>query len=229
MLDDCPRCFWLQFRLGLKRPEGIFPSLPSGMDAILKRHFDFFRNKGEMPPELRHLKGVQLFQDAEKLEEWRNNRKGIVWQDAEGNILHGAVDNILEKDDGSLVVLDYKTRGYPLKEDTADYYQDQLDIYNFLLRKNGRKTADYAYLLFYHPNKVLESGEVAFHTDLVERKVDVGNAERILEKALETLRGRMPEPSPECGFCAWMGHKEDVERAKERHAAKPTKQSRLTS
>jgi xanthosine utilization system XapX-like protein len=48
-----------------------------------------------------------------------------------------------------LIVLDYKTRGFPLKEDTAAHYQDQLDIYNFLLRKNGYRTEDYGYLLFY--------------------------------------------------------------------------------
>jgi len=30
---------------GIKRPEGVFPSLPSGMDIILKKHFDTFRDR----------------------------------------------------------------------------------------------------------------------------------------------------------------------------------------
>jgi hypothetical protein len=97
LLKDCPRCFWLSFH-GVKRPETIFPSLPGGMDRILKVHFDRFMEKGELPPELRHLdcmKGCSLFDDREKLSLWRNNLKGVSWTDSAGNILRGAVDNIL--------------------------------------------------------------------------------------------------------------------------------------
>src|SRR5271157_5281017 len=68
LLSECPKCFWLAFRKGIHQPSGIFPSLPSGMDKILKAHFDAFRDKGELPPELASLKGtVQLFQDKELL------------------------------------------------------------------------------------------------------------------------------------------------------------------
>ena len=51
----------------------------------------------------------------------------------EGNILFGAVDNILVKGD-KLIVLDYKTKGFPIKDEkeAADYYQNQLNLYNFL-------------------------------------------------------------------------------------------------
>src|SRR3989338_5295800 len=53
LLKECKRCFWLQFNKNIKRPQGIFPSLPSGMDKILKAHFDSYRDKGELPPELK--------------------------------------------------------------------------------------------------------------------------------------------------------------------------------
>jgi len=203
LLKECPRCFWLHFNKDIKRPEGIFPSLPSGMDRILKQHFDSFMEKDEMPPELEELKDCKLFNNKELLEEWRNNRKGIIWEDKNGNILKGAVDNILVKGE-KLIVLDYKTRGYPLKEDTAEHYQDQLDIYNFLLRKNNYKTEDYAYLLFYHPEKVNEKGNVIFNKDLIKMKTDVKNAEKIFNEALKVLEGEMPEPNKECGFCKWV-------------------------
>src|SRR3989344_9310257 len=100
------------------------------MDRILKIHFDSFIGKG-IPPELK-IKNVKLFDDLKLLEIWRNNFKGISYTDSSGNILRGAVDNILVKGK-KLIVLDYKTRGFPLKEDTAAHYQNQLDIYNFLL------------------------------------------------------------------------------------------------
>ena len=205
LLEECPRCFWLHYH-GKKRPEGIFPSLPSGMDRILKEHFDRFRDKGKMPPELRENKlsaGCRLFDDKEKLGEWRNNFRGISVKDKKGNILHGAVDNILIKGK-KLVVLDYKTRGYPCKEDTHEHYRNQINIYNFLLRENGFSTADYGFLLFYYPNKVLETGEVVFDTKLIKMEVDTGKAKRIWARALNVLNGACPRKHGEkiCPWCA---------------------------
>ena len=98
-----------------------------------------------------------------------------------------------------LVVLDYKTRGFALKDDTHEHYQDQMDIYNFLLRKNGRDTEDYAYLLFYHPKEVMQTGEVIFNTDLKKIKIDVKNAEKIFKKALKVLNSNCPKKS--CDWC----------------------------
>ncbi|MBU1005390.1 MAG: PD-(D/E)XK nuclease family protein [Nanoarchaeota archaeon] len=204
LLKDCPRCFWLRFNKGIKRPEGIFPSLPSGMDKVLKEHFDRFMEKGELPPVLKDYDdNCKLFDDKELLKIWRSNFKGIQWKDEGDNLLRGAVDNILVKGK-KLIVLDYKTRGFPLKDDTADHYQNQLDIYNFLLRKNNYETEDYSYLLFYHPKNVNENGDVIFNTDLVKMKIDVKNAEKILKNALTTLKGEMPEPSKECNYCRWV-------------------------
>ena len=210
LLKECPRCFWLHFNKGVKRPDSIFPSLPSGMDRILKIHFDSFRDKGELPPELVKLKGnYKLFDNAELLAVWRNNFKGIEWLDKDGNLFRGAVDNILQKGK-KLIVLDYKTRGFPLKEDTHHHYQDQMNIYNLLLRKNKHKTENYAYLLFYHPNKVDSDGDVLFNTDLVKMKVDVKNAESIFKNALDVLKAEMPSSAEECGFCEWVKENKGV-------------------
>lgn len=205
LLKECPRCFWLNFNKSIKRPASIFPSLPSGMDKILKEHFDRCMKKSKLPPELKELDGqVKLFDDEELLKIWRSNFKGIRWTDKKGNLIHGAIDNLLQKGK-KLIVLDYKTRGFPLKEDTHEHYQDQMDIYNFLLRKNGYDTEDYTYLLFYHPHRVEETGHVCFNTDLVKIKVNIRNAESILERAVQVLEAELPAPSEGCGFCRWMG------------------------
>lgn len=204
LFKECPRCFWLRFRKGIFRPEAIFPSLPSGMDIVLKTHFDSFMARGLLPPELAKLKGeVKLFDNIELLREWRSNQKGVRWTDRKGNILRGAVDNLLKKG-SKLTVLDYKTRGFPLKEETPEYAKNQLDIYNFLLRKNGYATEDYSYLLFYHPLKVNEKGDVIFHTDLIKMKVSIKNAENIFRKALKVLDGRMPKAGEGCQYCKWV-------------------------
>ena len=202
LLKDCKLCFWLLHNKSIKRPDGIFPSLPSGMDRILKEHFDRFMKKGELPPELKDLKEIQLFNNEELLNIWRNNRNGLQWTDQKGNLLRGAVDNILKKGN-KLIVLDYKTRGFPLKEDTHEHYQDQMDIYNFLLRKNGYETEDYSYLLFYYPNEVHENGDVDFHSELIKIKADINNAENIFKRAIEVLEGVQPNPNEECEYCKY--------------------------
>jgi len=201
LMQDCPRCFWLAQHKVWKRPSGIFPSLPSGMDKILKIHFDKFGDKKQLPPELcenGECKNMKLFDDKEKMKIWQSNFKGVSWTDKKGNELHGAVDNILVKGK-KLIVLDYKTRGYALKEDTAKHYRLQQNVYNFLLRKNGYETEDYFFLLFYVPKEVMVTGEVIFDTTLVKMKVDVTMAEKVWKSALKLLDGECPKKS--CEWC----------------------------
>ena len=40
---ECPRCFWLHLNKRIERPRGPFPSLPSGMDRVLKGYFETYR------------------------------------------------------------------------------------------------------------------------------------------------------------------------------------------
>jgi RecB family exonuclease len=176
------------------------------MDGILKAHFDRFMKKGELPPELREnnmISGCRLFDDEEKLKEWRNNFKGLQYTDKKtGIMLHGAIDNLLVKGK-KLVVLDYKTRGFPLKEDTHEHYQAQMDLYNFLLRKNGYETEDYTFLLFYYPSCVKETGEVVFETFLKKIETSAEKGEKIFEEAMKILKGEIPDAADECEFCKW--------------------------
>jgi len=203
LFKECPRCFWLAKHKVWKRPSGIFPSLPSGMDKILKTHFDKFMEQGKMPPELcekNECQNLKLFDEENLLSLWRNNFKGISWTDKKGNILHGAIDNILvNKKNEKLIVIDYKTRGFPLKEDTHKHYQLQLDIYNFLLKKNDYETEDFAFLLFYVPQKVMATGEVLFDTELKKMKCSPTNGEKVWKEALKLLSGKCPKK--ECEWC----------------------------
>jgi len=206
IFENCPRCFWLQIKRKTSRPSMGFPTLPSGMDRILKIHFDRFRDKGELPPEIKKEIGdeYKLFNDIKLLEEWRSNFKGVQYMDEGTDILlHGAVDNILVKGK-KLIVLDYKTRGGAVKEDTVAYSQLQLDLYNFLLRKNNYDTEDYAFLLFYMPKEVKENGDIMFNTHLEKVEINVENVERVFNEALGVLESEEPpEPSQKCEFCRW--------------------------
>jgi len=201
---DCPRCFWNSFN-GKKRPSGIFPSLPSGIDKILKHYFDYYRKKGIVPPEIEEI-GAKMYVGPE-LKDWQSNFRGIQWEDKKtGVILRGAVDEMLIKD-GKLIVLDFKTRGFPLKDDTADHYENQLNTYNFLLKKNNRKVENYGYLLFYHPKQACKGKKchIEFNTDLVKMKADPSKAEKVFRDAVACLNGNIPKANKNCEWCEYNG------------------------
>lgn len=201
LYKECPKCFWMLIREQKKRPEAIYPSLPFGVDKVLKERFDYYREKGGLPPELRKLGKVKLF-DHVLLPVWRTGYQGLQWKDESGNILRGAVDDLLDKE-GKLVVLEYVTRGYPLKDNTTSYYQNQLNLYTFLLQKNGFSTEGYAYLLFFHPKSVNWQGDIWFHKELHQLDVNVAEAERLFKEALAVLDSACPESAEGCEFCRW--------------------------
>jgi len=68
--NACSRCFYDAYTLGIKKPRGIFPSLPGGLDRVLKVYFDKFR--GTLPPELKGKLPGALMTDMEKMNKWRN-------------------------------------------------------------------------------------------------------------------------------------------------------------
>ncbi|MGB9635183.1 MAG: PD-(D/E)XK nuclease family protein [Candidatus Micrarchaeia archaeon] len=208
LYNECPRCFWLHLVKKVKRPTPIFPSLPSGIDALLKRYFDSYAIRNSLPPELNPLKDkYSLFSDIETLRSWRAPNGGLSWTDADGNVLRGAVDNILvRKDDDRLVVLDYKTMGFEREntyEKMAQYYQDQISIYTFLLQKQGYKTENYAYLLFYSPHSVQSDGKIVFKTYIVKCNVVPEDGLKLFKSAIKILNGAMPDSSEDCEFCRW--------------------------
>jgi len=193
----------------------VFPSITNGMDRVLKEHFDRFMERGEIPPEIRehcNNHGYDLFKDKELLKIWRNVSKGLQYKDENSGVLvKGAIDNLLVKN-GKLVVIDYKTRGFPVKEDSHEYYQAQMDIYAFLLKHNGYDVENYAYLLFYHPEKVLETGEFVFNMEMKRIGVSPEKGKMLIDKAIKILNGPMPEPSEGCKFCEWVEKVKDSER-----------------
>lgn len=207
LFKECPRCFWLHYNEGVRRPDTVFPSLPGGMDRIIKDYFDSFRKKNELPPELADKVDGKLMPDQELLDKWRNWRQGLSFEDKDlGAILTGALDECLSEGE-YYIPLDYKTRGAAPKEGQSEvYYQTQLDSYCFLLEKNGYKTKNYAYLVYYFPDSVTEKHLVKFNTEVVRVETDPDRVYKIFSDAVKVLKGPIPEKHTECGFCAWHGN-----------------------
>ena len=201
---ECQKCFWLDQVKGIHRPRGIFPSLPGGMDGLIKKYFDKYRALGKLPPELEgKLDGVELFQDGELLNKWRNWRSALAYEDLEtGAVLSGMLDDLGVKG-RQFVPLDYKTRGYDVKEGGENFYKNQLNCYGLMLRENQMPPAGYAFLLYYIPKEVAEGGMTRF--DVVPKKVDIDPDEalKVLRDAAALLQGPMPERHSECIYCSW--------------------------
>jgi len=189
---------------GIHRPRGIFPSLPGGMDGVIKTYFDKYREKGELPPELQGRIDANLLHDHALLNKWRNWRTGLSYKDEALNVvLFGALDDCLEKN-GKYMPLDYKTRGSAPKDgDSEKYYGNQLDCYALLLEENGYPVGNYGYLVYYFPEHVEENGTVIFNVRPIQLKIDPNRARKTLKDAIKLLSGPIPPHHSECEYCIW--------------------------
>lgn len=205
LFKDCPRCFWLEKVKNIKRPRGIFPSLPGGMDRVIKAYFDTYRTKQTLPPELRthQFEGLSLFENHAQLERWRSWRTGLRFEEGE-NSLSGALDDLLVKGD-RYIPFDYKTKGSPTnEEDAVKYYQTQLDCYALMLEANGMPTAGYGFLLYYSPKTVADQGQVFFEVQPIRIPTDIERAKELFRRALVALTGAAPKASEKCEYCKWL-------------------------
>ena len=73
----CPRCFYLDRRLGIGQPPGYPFSLNSAVDTLLKKEFDMHRTQKTAHP-LMETYGIDavLFQH-KNMDVWRENFKGV--------------------------------------------------------------------------------------------------------------------------------------------------------
>jgi CRISPR/Cas system-associated exonuclease Cas4 (RecB family) len=201
---ECPRCFWLRYRERVHRPDTIFPSLPGGMDRILKDYFDSFRSQSKLPPELKGRVEGKLVPDQELVDKWRNWRSGPRFEDPKLDaVLRGALDDCLI--DGKYYIpLDIKTRANAPKEGQSEqFYQTQLDCYAFLLEKMGYRTKGYAYLVYYFPETVDDKHLVKFNTEVVKLETNIERVYKVFSNAVKCYHGPIPPSHTECGFCAW--------------------------
>lgn len=205
---NCPRCFWLEKMRNIRRPRGIFPSLPSGMDRVIKSFFDEYRKKQVLPEELSgpDFGGVSLFRDQERLDLWRDWKTGLQYRDSEGVILFGALDDLLVKND-LYMPFDYKTKGSSTsEEDAVKYYQLQLDCYALMLDANGFKPAGYGFLLYFSPRRISTLKNVELEIQAIKISLDPNRAKEILKEANRCLINPIPASAQNCEYCQWINN-----------------------
>lgn len=210
LFNDCPRCFYLQVKDGIRRPQGIPMPLYNKMDLLVKNYFDGFRVNGELPPQLEGLVEGTLFDNQDLLRKWRNWRTGLSFFDKEaGAKLVSALDDCLVSEDGRFLPLDYKSKG-EIRDDSHVFHQNQLNIYTWLLDENGYPTKDVGYLVFFAPLEIRDDNTIRFN--IIPRRIDTSkeNAKELFYKAINLLNGPIPSRHENCDYCRWAGDIQDI-------------------
>lgn len=203
---ECPRCFWLQKKQGIKRPQPFPYALNIAVDILLKQEFDSYRAKNEVHPLLiANNIPAKLFSNQKLLNQWRSNFTGIRYYDSKLDAtLFGAVDDILEFEDGRLAPLDYKSTGAKVPT-VYDRFQLQMDSYTYLLEKNGFQTPKKGYLAFYVVDKGNGFGDrLPFKKELYEIKTDPSDIYKLFKEAVALLKRNIPPShSQDCELGRW--------------------------
>ena len=173
---ECPRCFYVDNKLGVARPPGFPFNLNSAVDALLKKEFDTHRANGTRHP-LAKAYGLDAvpFVHA-KMDEWRDAlKRGVKCvHKPTGFTVRGGVDDIWVGKDGKLIVIDYKATSKDekieqLNEEWHRGYKRQLEVYQWLLRQNGFEVSDTGYWVYANASKDREAfdGRLDFELTLV--------------------------------------------------------------
>jgi hypothetical protein len=150
---ECPRCFYLNHRLGIRRPSGPPFSINSLVDRLLKKEFDLHRLSGTAHP-LMAKYGVDAVPFKHpRIDEWRNNFKGLQYHHEPSNLLFaGAVDDLWINPIGQLIVVDYKatakTGELSIDAEWQQSYKRQMEMYQWLVRKQGFTVSDIGYFVY---------------------------------------------------------------------------------
>ncbi|NJL26267.1 MAG: PD-(D/E)XK nuclease family protein [Calothrix sp. SM1_5_4] len=140
---NCPRCFYVDRRLGIGQPPGFPFSLNSAVDAPFKEGIRSLQGFAKPHP-LLDKHGIDAIPYAhERLEEWRDSlRRGIRYHHAESNfVLTGGIDDLWINSRAELIVVDYKATAKSgevgIDADWQIGYRRQMSLYVWLFKKMG--------------------------------------------------------------------------------------------
>jgi|GEM_PF-354827 len=212
MFVECPRCFYLDKRLGLGRPSMPSRALNSAVDQLLKSEFDILRKNGERHALMKKYKIDAVPFNDSRLPDWQNNFIGASVIHTPTNFkITGAIDDIwLNNRTKELHIVDYKAISIngevSLDGEYKDSYKRQVEIYQWIFRQMGFKVSNIAYFVFANALKNLPKfdGKLEFKSTILSYKGDDSWVEPTIFKIKECLDSETIPPSNEnCEYCAY--------------------------
>ena len=216
---SCKRCFYIDRRLGVGQPPGFPFNINSAVDELLKNEFDQYRELGKPHPYMESVNRNLIPYKHKKLDEWRENFKGVQFHDKETNfILTGAVDDLwFDLDTEEVIVVDYKATSknseVSIDAEWQQGYRRQMDFYQWLLRKNDLNVSDVGYFVYCNGDrkKATFDNKVHFKVSVLEY---IGNSswiENTIVEIKELLdQNSTPEFDEDCTYCSYIQDIESV-------------------
>lgn len=215
---ECPRCFYLDNKLGVARPRGYPFSLNAAVDHLLKKEFDVHRKEKTAHP-LMETYGIDAVPyESEHMDAWRDNFTGVQHHHKlTGFTIFGAVDDVWVDKDGRLIVVDYKATSkdgeVTLDADWQEGYKRQMEVYQWLLRQNSYDVSDTGYFVYANGVRDNEAFDkkLEFDVKIIPYTGDASWVEITLTDIKETLESEnIPEPADECEYCQYRKAVRDV-------------------
>ena len=206
----CPACFYMQQVEGV-----VFPSIPGfnineATDILLKKDFDFYREKQESHPFLvnKGYSHIIPFQH-EEFELWTQSlhfgAKGRMHFDHKNTNLRigGGLDDVwYNKKTSKLHIVDYKSTSQKkdngpinLDDQWKSAYKRQMDLYGWIMEKKGFDIDEIGFFLYCDGNRFTnsnflkkENALMEFKMTLIEYKINTDWIEKALEGIYKTLR-----------------------------------------
>ncbi len=209
---ECPRCFYLDNKLGVKRVPGFPFSINSAIDYLLKQEFDAYRVKGEQHPLQKEYSIDARPMSHVELDEWRRNFGGIrYFHEPTGLLVTGAIDDLWINKNNEHIVVDYKATAKDeavkeLDKEWQDGYKRQMEVYQWLLRQNGLKVSDTGYFVYCTGKMDRQAFDkrIDFDVNLIEYVGDDRWVEKTLLKIKDCLESQtIPVSGKNCDWCAY--------------------------
>lgn len=209
---QCPRCFYLDRKLGVGRPPGFPFALNSAVDALLKQEFDVHRANGTQHPLIKKYGVDAKPVPHDDLEKWRHNFSGVQFHHEPTNFLvFGAIDDLWITSKGEYVVVDYKATAKSeditkLDKSWHEGYKRQMEVYQWLLRKNGYKVSDTGYFVYCNgkADKEAFDAKLEFDITLIPYKGNGDWVEKTIFDLHKCLKGnKIPKADEDCDYCAY--------------------------
>jgi hypothetical protein len=217
---ECPRCFYIDNKLGVKRVPPFPFSINSAVDHLLKQEFDSLRIKNEQHP-LQEEYGIDARPVSHvELDEWRRNFGGIRHvHEPTGLTVTGAIDDLWINSKGEYIVVDYKATAKDeavkaLDKEWQDGYKRQMEVYQWLLRMNGLKVSNTGYFVYCtgKMDRKAFDKRIDFDVNLIEYVGNDSWVEDTLFKIKECLDGdKIPASSHDCDWCNYWNARRGIE------------------
>ena len=217
---NCPRCFYLDRKLGVAQPPGYPFSLNSAVDTLLKKEFDIHRAKGTRHPFMEE-RGIEALPYAhEKLDEWRDSLRRGITAPLEGTnlLITGGVDDVWRHENGDLHIVDYKATSkdgeVSLDAPWQIGYKRQMEIYQWLFRQNNFNVSNTGYFVYCNgdTSKDAFGATLSFAIKIIPYEGNDAWVKGVIMQAYQCLNeAKPPQANADCDYCSYRKAAQEVE------------------